>query len=520
MNAVRAIRRLSSFGATLLGKTGSLLGNKKRLGSIDSPDPSIAEDCEHVTSREANFTEEANEVEGDGNNLGSVNASKPNAEQSVIERKRNSGKKTSDHDVSRTLANISQLRQKFETISDRCGNLNAATENNRNEKERRLRANSLDLECDRNGLSPGSCDFSDEDASENLQSKALVRGSKLVAKGDRSMGNLSKSTESLIADGYNPKRSRKISLESVGSAVSKEKCAENLLSRIPGEDLRDGKKALNGEVSRKGHDLQSDDEIIHSDTSIDRKKGQREGAKRNSLSRRPSAECVPINDGGLQRGTVGIEPLDAFDGVTRKEDIGKDDFKGSKRRLLTDRSTIGEVEINRGLERGSRDERPLIGVFNDVIHNDIEGYGRNNEPRSGNRDSVTDVNRNVENGEFACEKATAVPCAVNTVKKSSDTRLSSARSVEGAATKQAVGSCVVEISKEEKAFGVDADSGMPHKRDWCKSSAAAKRGKFRCFSSYQSSLDEVFNQIIMRIATEVQIGHSPVSTQPGVAFCV
>ena len=137
---MRAIRRLSSFGAALLGKPPSLLGSRKKLGSLDSPTQSISEETntkaetmkdetaktEDMTTKgkksgnskaeiAKNESEGINQTTTDKNSVVSVAAS------SEKHRSRNAScteEKGTEKDKSRGLANISELRQRFENLSE------------------------------------------------------------------------------------------------------------------------------------------------------------------------------------------------------------------------------------------------------------------------------------------------------------------------------------------------------------------------------------------------------------------
>lgn len=143
---MRAIRRLSSFGAALLGKPPSLLGSRKKLSSIDSPTQSISEEPdEKKPVSMTNETAKAEDTKTKSTNTKGTKIENAKAkivknesesinetitDQRVIvpvavscEKKRNrnagcSEEKGTERDKSRGLANISELRQRFENLSE------------------------------------------------------------------------------------------------------------------------------------------------------------------------------------------------------------------------------------------------------------------------------------------------------------------------------------------------------------------------------------------------------------------
>ena len=140
VNAVRAIRRLSSFGAALLGKPPSLLGSRKKLSSLDSPTLSISEETDtkaETMNDEAAKTEDmktkstrsgnskADIVKNDSESINQITTDKHSvvsvAASSEKNRSRNASyteEKGTEKDKSRGLANISELRQRFENLSE------------------------------------------------------------------------------------------------------------------------------------------------------------------------------------------------------------------------------------------------------------------------------------------------------------------------------------------------------------------------------------------------------------------
>ena len=258
VNAVRAVRRLSSFGALLLMKSGSLLRDRKEQGSMESPQSSIAEDSEEGNGEEETSAEESLQEndETQSHENSPKNVSKTEQQQSVA-KERVFLKKLSDNDTLRSLANISQLRKKFEILSDTSRQLKPAR-NEPSTSEKRPRSNSLDWDyrTEENESESRDEKFNEGLANRNeifrskdgfLKSRTIERSSKLVEEATRSLGHLSQSTDSLLSNG----RPGRISLEKGNR--TKGKNDEILKSNI--ETLRDRKKLLNEGVSSKEKDV-------------------------------------------------------------------------------------------------------------------------------------------------------------------------------------------------------------------------------------------------------------------------
>ena len=258
MNAVRAVRRLSSFGASLLGKSGSLLRDRKEQGSMESPELSIAEDSEEGNGEEEQTAGESIQENNEAKSQMKLpdSGNKTEQQQSVA-KERVFLKKLSDNDSLRSLANISQLRKKFEILS----NASAPPKPARNEasaSEKRPRSNSLDWDYRTEESESESRDgrFNEGPAARNeifrgkdgfFKSKTIERSSKLVGEATRALGHLSQSTDSLLSNC----RLGKISLEKGNR--TKGRNDEMLKSNI--ETLRDRKKLLNEGVSSKEKDV-------------------------------------------------------------------------------------------------------------------------------------------------------------------------------------------------------------------------------------------------------------------------
>ena len=281
MNAVRAVRRLSSFGASLLGKSGSPLRDRNGQ-SIESPQLSIAEDCEGINGEKEKVTDLSREE-----NIGpmpqinmSEDRKKPEQKPIVIEKV--FVKRLSDSDSARSLANISQLRQKFESMSD----ISQPSKVLRNEPltiEPRPRSNSLEWDYRSDKLinsnekgdtnlqsSPNFKHYNEttpgyRDKSEFFKSKTIERSSRLVDKANKSLGKLSRSTESLLSDG----RPNRISLHNGSSVSYSGGRTSEQKPRSPVETLRDRKKLLNEGVLPTERELNCSTDISNVNKSVE-----------------------------------------------------------------------------------------------------------------------------------------------------------------------------------------------------------------------------------------------------------
>ena len=560
MNAVRAIRRMSSFGASLLGKSGSVLREKK--GSMDSPNLSIAEDSEE--SKDDKLVA-SNGEEGIVKGEEDKNESKENTEKLLTVKEKIILKKPLENDSSRSLANISQLRQKFETLSNEF----RAPNDSKSDPvgcERKPRSNSLDWDYKKDEIedskgSEGSKLKNHNDYESDYQqkggffkSKTIERSTKLADRLGIRLGSLSQSMESLLKKPDRPPRPSRISLEKVSNAGGN---GNEQVPRSPVETLRDRKKFLNGGVLPKEKDVKVKNETLNARKSSDREIREISRGEKNATANiMPNAErqysdfekedyvrgrkgalssksmitggkaagsgeyvVMPQNATAANKRTsdngqhIGIEgdilgETSTLTGRTPSEDgsggkieikldmLAKEAAVGVRKPLdntkvdivtekdkLADKTKIREILIDRGRKRDNISRQPLVHVPDGSSRSkqkDAEKNSKSNEPLSEVRDDVIDINSNNENGVFASKKVSAVKCLGSTVKKDTITKLGFTGSSGDIATKYVVQSPIKAPESEGKSTDANGDYDMPHKKSWCKSSAAAKRGE--CFA--------------------------------------
>ena len=539
VNAVRAVRRLSSFGASLLGKSGSLLRDRKSQGSIDSPDQSIAEDSEGVNGDEQKTT---SEVEGESIKTkpqANMSESKKRNEQSPFVKEKVVLKKLSDSDSLRSLANISQLREKFESMAD----ASRALRSPKKEAiafEARPRSNSLDWDyrpdelveenekTDAKLRAPQTFKKDNEITSGHrnkdgfFKSKTLERSSRLVDSNMKTLGKLSKSTESLLSNG----RPSRITLEDKGNSVSNAGGrSDGLVPRSPVETLRERKKLLNEGVLPTDKDLRFKTEMVNTSSLIEN--GMRENnedqrkvwplrtmitEKRNmenlNEGRRDAENNVVIDkkvllenerteyDNGKKIKTR--VPHTDFIGkrrFTSKEEEGfLEDDKSENKSMIPGRKSLSNMTRNgtgadidslanvnrenlltdRSLDRGYRDNGD---VNNASKQRDIESAGKNNEPRCDDGCGAGDLSRDNDNGAFTCGDIVVAAKSIGTT-VNKQPMLTSTVSSGDITTRQSIQAGLEDTARERKQTDFNNNYDMPHRKGWFKSSAAAKRGEF------------------------------------------
>ena len=539
VNAVRAVRRLSSFGASLLGKSGSLLRDRKSQGSIDSPDQSIAEDSEGVNGDEQKTT---SEVEGESIKTkpqANMSESKKRNEQPPFVKEKVVLKKLSDSDSLRSLANISQLREKFESMAD----ASRALRSPKKEAiafEARPRSNSLDWDYRPDELveenektdamlrAPQTFKQDNEITSGHrnedgfFKSKTLERSSRLVDSNMKTLGKLSKSTESLLSNG----RPSRITLEDKGnSVINAGSRSDGQVPRSPVETLRERKKLLNEGVLPTDKDLRFKTEMVNRSSLIEN--GIRENnedqrkvwplrtmitEKRNmenlNEERRDAENNVVIDKKGLLENErteydngkkiKTRVPQTDFIGkrrFTSKEEEGfLEDDKSENKSMIPGRKSLSNMTrngtgadidslanvnrenllIDRSLDRGYRDNGD---VNNASKQRDIESASKNNEPRCDDRCRAGDLSRNNDNGVLTCGDIVVAAKSIGTT-VNKQPMLTSTVSSGDITTRQSIQAGLEDTARERKQTDFNNNYDMPHRKGWFKSSAAAKRGGF------------------------------------------
>ena len=417
MNAVRAVRRLSSFGASLLGKSGSLLRDRKRQGSIGSPDQSIAEVSEGVNGDEQIITGEAEEESIRTRPQTNMSESKKRNEQPPFVKEKIVLKKLSDSDSLRSLANISQLREKFESMSD----ASRASRSPRKEAtafEARPRSNSLDWDYRSDELvdenektdaklhSPERFKHVNEipsghrDKDGFFKSKTIERSSRLVESNTKILGKLSKSTESLLSSA----RPSRISLDNRGNSVANAGIrSDGQIPRSPVETLRERKRLLNEGVLPADKDLRLKTEMLNSSNLIE------DGILENSEDQKRVGPIKTMITEENNLENVKEESRDAKNNVViDTENISKHErteHDKGKKGILVSKTRVPQTDLMGKRKSTNKEERSFLE--DDKSENKNMISDRNSlDNLTGNRTGGdADLRANEKGGKFVTDRS-------------------------------------------------------------------------------------------------------------------
>ncbi|XP_065063418.1 uncharacterized protein LOC135689975 isoform X1 [Rhopilema esculentum] len=477
VNAVRAVRRLSSFGASLLGKSSSLLRDKPKLGSLDSPTLSISEDGEgsNVGKKVSDSQEKKCVSIGSSESKGKIDIAKlivnspekdananeaDNLNESTVQSNENksSGKKSDENDSSHSLANISQLRQKFET----------ATGTFRNSRTCNTRSRSNSWDWDRKSEKDKNDKKEAKPNIDNVNSTGFSSNGTKIDEGERFWkGRSEKNTMSLgrkfrMADAM---------ANLLAAEKSKEKASSIETSRIGSSwstKVPSGNDALAKDFAMptKERKCLNDKSDVLKDPVSKRKAIMTEESpvRKAVIKENPPSKIgnLPKNDSHNRKGTLLNEE------ILKEESVSSQ--RHHKEKVIEQQSKQRQSECQVSdtvLERGNADHKPP------------------SEPIIVNREIFK------KNGETISENASVVSARKLLERSKAEGLQSSKKLQEDLSTEVGLRSYLERMIKEGKLPGGQVDIEMPHKKSWAKSSAADKRASFRELLSKSIAAEDV-----------------------------
>ena len=440
-----------------MGKSSSLLRDKPKLGSLDSPTLSIAEDSEgsNVGEKLSDSQERKCMIVGSSESKGKIDITKliedspekdANVNEADILKKstvqsndnKSSEKKSTENDSSRSLANISQLRQKFETVTEKFRNSRTCNT--------RSRSNSWDWDRKREKRKSDK-----KDAKPNIDNDNSTRFLSNGTKTDEGFWN-GTSEQNTMSFGRKFRMADAIT-NLLAAEKSKEKGSSIETSRfgsLGSTNGPTGNDALARDFAmitkeRKCSNGKSD---VLKDPVTKKKAAMTEESpvRKALIKENPSSKIgnLPKDDSRYRKGTLINEE------ISKEESVSS---QGNHKKKVIEQQRKSECQVSATvLERGNADQKP---PFEPIL-----------------------VNREIyrKNGETIIENASVVSTKQLLEQSKAEGLQSSKELQEDLSTKVGLRSYLERMIKEGKLPGGQVDIEMPHKKSWAKSSAADKRG--------------------------------------------